>query len=91
MPYLGLSEAVVAGLPVLASDISGNVGLLGDAYSGYYPVGDTDALRALLLRAEVDPAFLPALQRQAEGLAEQFTPEREREGWRRLLDELVVE
>jgi putative glycosyltransferase (TIGR04348 family) len=86
-----VSEAVVAGLPVIASEIPGNVGLLGEAYPGYYPVGDTEALRALLLRAETDPAFLPALQRHCEGLAERFTPAREREGWRTLLQDLAVQ
>ena len=86
-----VSEAVVAGLPVIASEIPGNVGLLGEEYLGYYPVEDTDALRDRLVRAEADPAWLPALRRQAEGLAAQFTPEREREGWRKLLQELAVE
>ena len=38
-----ISEAVVAGLPVIASDIDGSVGLLGEDYAGYYPVKDTDA------------------------------------------------
>ncbi|MDH3282149.1 MAG: selenosugar synthase SenB, partial [Gammaproteobacteria bacterium] len=44
-----VSEAIVAGLPVIASEIPGNVGLLGADYPGYYPVRDTRALRRLLL------------------------------------------
>src|SRR5262249_11890594 len=36
-----ISEAIVAGVPILASRIDGNVGLLGEDYSGYFPVGDT--------------------------------------------------
>ena len=32
-----ISEAVVAGLPVIASEIAGSVGLLGKDYPGYYP------------------------------------------------------
>ena len=30
-----------AGVPVLASRMDGNVGLLGSDYPGYFPVGDT--------------------------------------------------
>ncbi len=86
-----VSEAVVASLPVIASEIPGNVGLLGEGYPGYYPVGDTGALRAMLLRAETEAAFLHALQWHGEGVAERFTPERERAGWRSLLKELADE
>ena len=52
-----ISEAVAAGVPVIASDIHGSVGLLGRDYPGFFPVGDTAALRAVLLKAENDPAF----------------------------------
>ena len=31
-----LSEAIVCGLPVIASDIDGNIGLLGEDYEGYF-------------------------------------------------------
>jgi putative glycosyltransferase (TIGR04348 family) len=44
-----ISEAVAAGVPVLASRIDGSVGLLGRDYPGYFPVGDT-AARALASR-----------------------------------------
>jgi glycosyltransferase involved in cell wall biosynthesis len=33
-------EAVRSGVPVLASRIDGNVGLLGAGYDGFFPVGD---------------------------------------------------
>ena len=49
-----ISEAVAAGVPIIASDIEGAKGLLGDSYDGYFPVKDTQALGALLLRAEVE-------------------------------------
>ena len=52
-----VSEAVVAGVPVIASDIPGNVGLLA-----LYPAGDTEALYALLHRAETDSGFLEAVR-----------------------------
>jgi putative glycosyltransferase (TIGR04348 family) len=84
-----VTEAVVAGVPVIASDIHGNVGLLGRSYPGLYPVADTAALRAMLLRAENEPAFLASLARHADRLAPRFAPERERRAWRRLLARLV--
>jgi len=74
-----VSEACVAGLPVIASDIPGNVGLLGDDYPGYFAVGDTGSLRARLLEAERDPAYLEALRRHCAGLAPAFTPAAERD------------
>jgi putative glycosyltransferase (TIGR04348 family) len=50
-----ISEALVADLPVLASEIAGSIGLLGRDHPGYYPTGDTAALARLLTRAENDP------------------------------------
>ncbi len=85
-----VSEAVVAGLPVIASHIPGNVGLLGEDYAGYYPVQDTRALRHMLLRAESDPAFLKSLGRQGRARRPLFTPARERGGWRALIAELAA-
>jgi len=72
-----VSEACVAGLPVIASDIEGNRGLLGDDYPGYYPVRDTAALAQLLSRAENDPAWLEALRRHCVKRASRFRPEAE--------------
>src|SRR4029434_8536904 len=56
-----VSEAAVAGVPILASRIDGNVGLLGADYAGYFPVGDTQALARLLLRLEHEPRFVATL------------------------------
>ncbi len=81
-----ISEATVAGLPVIASDIDGSVGLLGDDYAGYYPVRDTGALREMLLRAESDPEFLELLRRQGEQRARLFLPEAEGRRWHELLE-----
>ncbi|MBI5444440.1 MAG: glycosyltransferase, partial [Deltaproteobacteria bacterium] len=44
-----VSEAVVAGVPVLATRIACAVGLLGEDYPGLFPVGDTRRLSELLL------------------------------------------
>ena len=72
-----ISEACRAGLPVIASDIPGNIGLLGRDYAGYFPVGDEGALCELLYRAEIDPGFLATLKNQTRKLAERFVPEKE--------------
>ena len=82
-----VSEACVAGLPVIASDIPGNRGLLGDDHPAYYPPEDTAALRDLLARAEADPTFLADLRARSAALAPCFTPERERAALARALGE----
>lgn len=72
-------EAITSGVPVLASDISGNVGLLGRDYEGYFPVGDAQSLADLIRRAFDDPLYLDRLNRQCALRAPLFRPERERE------------
>ncbi len=83
-----ISEAVVADVPIIASKIAGNVGLLGKDYPGYYPPKDTDGLRALLERAESDPGFIQQLNEHGARRKQLFVPEREREQWNALLQKL---
>ena len=83
-----ISEALAAGVPVVASRIDGNIGLLGRNYPGLVPPRDAKALREVLLRAESEPGFLGRLQRECAKLAPRFAPERERMAWSRLLAEL---
>jgi glycosyltransferase involved in cell wall biosynthesis len=83
-----ISEAIVAGVPVLASRMDGNVGLLGAGYTGYFPIGDTQALARLLLRIESDRGFVATLHRAIARRAPLFKPDREIAAWRRLLTEL---
>ena len=59
-----VSEALRIGVPVIASKISGNVGLLGDRYGGYYPLGNERALAALLLRTASEARFYRELIRK---------------------------
>jgi putative glycosyltransferase (TIGR04348 family) len=84
-----VSEALVAGVPVLASKIDGSVGLLGGDYPGYFPVGDTEALAALLHQAETDVAFLADLHRHCAARAPLFEPAREQQSWHDALQELT--
>jgi len=83
-----ISEAIVAGVPIIASDIDGSVGLLGSDYPGYYPVGDAAALAESLQRLERDPAFVTELMSYGERLRPRFSPEHETEAWASLLASL---
>lgn len=83
-----ISEAVVDRTPVLASRIPGSVGLLGEGYPGYFPVGDTRALAHLLETAEANPVFYAELKSWCSKLAPKFHPSREKTAWKRLLAEI---
>lgn len=81
-------EAITSGTPVLASLMSGNLGMLGHEYPGYFPVGDAKALAEALERLAREPAALRELRRACKRIAHLFTPERERTAMRRLVIEL---
>jgi len=86
-----ISEAIAAETPVIASQIPGSVGLLGANYPGYFPVRDTTALAALLIRAENDKAFYRELWGWCRGLQPKVRPFRELVSWRCLLREFELE
>ena len=67
-------EAVQAGLPVIASDIAGNIGMLGTDYAGYFPVRDANTAASLLLKFKQDAAFAAALSAQCAARAHLFLP-----------------
>lgn len=83
-----VSEAIAIGVPVLASDIPGNRGLLGEAYPGYFPVGDAAALGTLLARAATPGGFLKRLAGAVRRRQHLVAPQREMRAWRDLLGEL---
>src|SRR5262249_16919530 len=83
-----VSEAVALSVPVLSSRIPGSIGLLGEDYPGYFPVGDTRALSRLLCRAEADASFYDELQERCDRLRPLIDPARERESWKELLASL---
>jgi putative glycosyltransferase (TIGR04348 family) len=84
-----ISEAVAAGVAVLASRIDGSIGLLGRDYPGYFPVGDTAALARLLHRVETSPEFLLRLRRAIARRAHLFRPAREKAAWKKLIGEIA--
>jgi putative glycosyltransferase (TIGR04348 family) len=79
-------EALRIGVPVLASRIPGNVGLLGERYPGYFPVGDERSLARLLDRAATDATFYKNLKQHVSGLRPMVSPQSEaralRAAWR---------
>jgi putative glycosyltransferase (TIGR04348 family) len=83
-------EAVRSSVPVLASRIGGNLGLLGADYEGYFPAGDGAALAALMERFAAEPAFAARLKAQCALREPLFTLKGERECVRRLLRDLLA-
>jgi putative glycosyltransferase (TIGR04348 family) len=82
-------EAVTAGTPVIASRISGNVGMLGAEYPGYFDVGDASGLAARLVQALEDRAYLRGLAAACRRRRALFSPARERRAVRALVASLI--
>jgi len=70
-------EALRIGVPVLASRISGNVGLLGARYSGYFRLEDERELAELINQALEEKSFYRTLKRQIARLQPMVDPRRE--------------
>ncbi|MFN7921733.1 MAG: selenoneine biosynthesis selenosugar synthase SenB [Bryobacteraceae bacterium] len=85
-----IAEAVVDGVPVLATRIPGNIGMLGRRYPGLFPPGGAHALAALLDRVESDPRFLARLRSSVARLAPRFHPHREMQAWQDLLGRMAA-
>jgi putative glycosyltransferase (TIGR04348 family) len=72
-----VSEALRIGVPVLASRISGNVGLLGSRYPAYFAPEDERDLAGLIHRAATDKRFYATLKRQVASLRPMVAPRAE--------------
>ena len=74
-------EAVRSGTPVAASDIAGNIGLLGPGYGGYFKLGDAAHLANLIAHCRdtqgAASELLTQLTHQCEARAALFSPQRE--------------
>ena len=70
-------EALRMGVPILASRISGNVGLLGTDYPGYFAVEDDHGLARLIARARDKAGFYRALKQRVAGLRAMVAPRAE--------------
>jgi glycosyltransferase involved in cell wall biosynthesis len=69
-----VAEALASGTPVIGTRMSGNLGMLGDDYPGYFEVGDAAGLAAAIARAAHDRRWLASLARRAERRARMTTP-----------------
>jgi putative glycosyltransferase (TIGR04348 family) len=85
-----IPEAIVAGVPVIATRVAGCVGMLGDDYPGLFPPGDTRALAQLFHRAEYEAEYYESLRQACDRLRSRFRPEAELVAWAALLAELNV-
>lgn len=83
-------EAISSGTPVIASRVSGNVGMLGHDYPGYFPVGDVAALWSLLSRCVSDSNLLSRLNTACAARAKLFSPETERASLCQMIDKLIA-
>ena len=83
-------EAVTSGVPVLASNISGNRGMLGEDYYGYFSLGDSIELAQLIDRAATDTNFYSRLQAQCAARAPLFAPQRERTTLLKIVDSCIT-
>lgn len=85
-----LMEAVCSGVPVIASRISGNIGMLGEDYAGLFPVGDAKALADMLVRFRHDHQFEQLLKKQCALRAPSFTPEYERKALHAIVQSIIA-
>ncbi len=83
-------EAATSGVPVLASNIDGNRGMLGEDYAGYFAPGDAAALARLIDRSLRDAEFDALLRRQCAARALLFAPGAEQAALRDLVDNLLL-
>lgn len=83
-----VAEAIVSGVPILATRIDGAIGQLGADHPGLFDVGDAAQLAELLAKLERSDLFDAALRRRSAELAPRFAPEREAAAWLALLAEL---
>ncbi len=86
-----ICEAVTMGLPVIASDIRGNVGMLGEDYLGLFPNGDAQAAVGLLQRCVTELSFYQELKKQVAQRAPLFDFATESSAWLDLIRSRLAE
>jgi putative glycosyltransferase (TIGR04348 family) len=84
-----IAEAARIGTPVLASRMSGNLGMLGRNYAGFFPIGNDAALARLVERAMTEKSFYANLKKQLRTRRHLFKPSAERAALNRVLHEVL--
>jgi putative glycosyltransferase (TIGR04348 family) len=73
-----IAEAARIGTPVLASRVSGNLGMLGRGYPGYFGLYDEAGLARLIARAADDASYYTKLKLALRVRRPEFAPAAER-------------
>ena len=84
-----IAEAARIGTPVLASRMSGNLGMLGRDYPGYFAMLDSKALGRMIARSVKDRKFMQALTRALAARRALFAPAAERAAIGRVVREAL--
>jgi glycosyltransferase involved in cell wall biosynthesis len=82
-------EALALDIPLLASNIAGNRGVLGETHPGLFGVGDASALAAHLRRACAEEGYREDLRLAGRTRLPRVQPEREVAAWTELLCEVL--
>jgi glycosyltransferase involved in cell wall biosynthesis len=82
-------EAVTSGTPIVASRISGNVGMLGASYPGYFAPADAKDLASLVARIQEDRGLLATLEAHCREQEQRFAPEAEARALRNVVGEAL--
>lgn len=85
-----VTEAIAIGVPVIASDIPGNRGLLGDDYPGYFQAGDEKALAMILQKTETNASFYQLLEKHIHKRRKYVQPEFELKSIKAVLDRVKI-
>ncbi len=78
-------EAAQSGCAVLASNVPGNVGMLGENHAGLFNLGDDAGLAHLIARSRDDMSFFQSLRDQTFARAHLFEPAEEQRRLRHLI------
>src|SRR5690606_14194702 len=72
-----LCEAMAMGLPVVASDCSGNAEVIQDGVNGFlFPVDDMSSLTKIVFRLLENPAECQGIAKNASAIVERYGPEK---------------
>ena len=82
-------EAITAGTPIVASRISGNVGMLGHNYPGYFEPRDASGLATRLVQFLEDPDYSSLLRARCAVRRKLFTPRAEAKALHGLVVDLL--
>lgn len=84
-----VGESIMLGVPVLASKIEGNVGMLGEDYAGYFSAESHQELAEIMERVIEEADFLAMLRAQVRVRQEKFSRENEKQDWMKVIQKLL--